>query len=534
MPRIDDVQQLLQQSIDDLQGQINSQSEQISIQLAAQRDTQEHSSAQLRELITGLSVQLMQLVNRTNDNGGNNLSRLSRVDFPKFEGEDIQGWIYRCEQFFELDSIAENRRVKIASIHLSGRALVWHQSYMRGFAAGVWPTWDEYRAAITARFGIEPFDDPLAELMKLKQLGSVAQYQEKFDVLLNRVDLSITQAISCFLSGLCEEIQCAVRMFRPASLHDAYCLAKLQEATLASITKRNRPILSKPSGVAGSFNSYKGPSGGAVSSSYQKFAPRTQGSGSQFGSRSVVSSTGSVTSRPRRILTSKEIDEKRANNMCFFCDEKYYPGHQCKGQVYSLEVMEEEEGMEMSEEGLEGSLSTLLQEDEQPLISLQALQGMNSFQTMRVIGRAGSQAIHILVDSGSTHNFLDATTAKRLRCELQKIPPLVVAVAGGAQLQCQTMCKGFTWTLLGTEYRSDAYIVSLSSCDMVLGVQWLSTLGSILWNFENLTMEFFFQGKETCAEGHQEGRNILDKGKGSEGYLPKSSNVCNKNHFRSS
>jgi len=25
---------------------------------------------------------------------------------------------------------------------------------------------------------------------------------------------------------------------------------------------------------------------------------------------------------------------------------------------------------------------------------------------------------------------------------------------------------------------------------MILGVQWLATLGSILWNFENLTMEF--------------------------------------------
>jgi len=74
--------------------------------------------------------------------------------------------------------------------------------------------------------------------------------------------------------------------------------------------------------------------------------------------------------------------------------------------------------MEMSEEGLEGSLPTLSQEDEQPLISLQALQGMNSFQTIRIIGRAGSQAIHILVDSGSTHNFPDATIAKRLTCEL--------------------------------------------------------------------------------------------------------------------
>jgi len=71
----------------------------------------------------------------------------------------------------------------------------------------------------------------------------------------------------------------------------------------------------------------------------------------------------------------------------------------------------------------------------------------------------------------------------------------VVALAGGTQLQCQRMCKGFTWSLLGTEYVTDAYIVSLGSCDMVLGVQWLSTLGSILWNFEDLTMEFFFKGR---------------------------------------
>ena len=75
-----------------------------------------------------------------------------------------------------------------------------------------------------------PFYDPLAELMKLKQLGNVAQYQEKFDMLLNRVYLSVAQAVSCFLSRLCEEIRCAVRMFKLASLHEAYCLARLQEA----------------------------------------------------------------------------------------------------------------------------------------------------------------------------------------------------------------------------------------------------------------------------------------------------------------
>ena len=77
---------------------------------------------------------------------------------------------------------------------------------MKGFAVRTWPSREGYKAAILARFGEGSFDDPLAKLVKLKQGGSVAQYQEKFDMLINRVDLSVTQSISCFLSGLSEEI----------------------------------------------------------------------------------------------------------------------------------------------------------------------------------------------------------------------------------------------------------------------------------------------------------------------------------------
>jgi len=205
MPRIDDVQQQLQQSIDDLSGQLQAQSEQVQGQLAAQKENHDRALAQLRELITGLSVQVMQLSSRapealkpggTPNPRGNNLSRLSQINFPKFEGDEVQGWIYKCEQFFELDGIGENRKVMIAAIHLSGRALVWHQSFMKDFPDGIWPSWEMYRAAILARFGEGPFDDPLAELIRLKQVGSVAQYQEQFDMLVNRVDLATVQVIS--------------------------------------------------------------------------------------------------------------------------------------------------------------------------------------------------------------------------------------------------------------------------------------------------------------------------------------------------
>jgi len=65
MPRVNDVQQQLQQAIDELQNHLNTQSKQIQGQLAAQREAQEQAQAQLRELITGLGVQVMQLSNRT-------------------------------------------------------------------------------------------------------------------------------------------------------------------------------------------------------------------------------------------------------------------------------------------------------------------------------------------------------------------------------------------------------------------------------------------------------------------------------------
>jgi len=41
-------------------------------------------------------------------------------------------------------------------------------------------------------------------------------------------------------------------------------------------------------------------------------------------------------------LSDKEIEERRANNLCFFCEEKYFSGHKCSAQVYGLKVIEEE------------------------------------------------------------------------------------------------------------------------------------------------------------------------------------------------
>ena len=46
-------------------------------------------------------------------------------------------------------------------------------------------------------------------------------------------------------------------------------------------------------------------------------------------------------------------------------------------------------------------------------MSVHAIAGATSHQTMRIRGNIKKKAIVILIDYGSTHNFLDVTVAKR-------------------------------------------------------------------------------------------------------------------------
>ncbi|KAG6769145.1 hypothetical protein POTOM_024761 [Populus tomentosa] len=54
-------------------------------------------------------------------------TRLSRVEFPTFNGDDLEEyWVFRCERFFDLDRTPEEARANLASVHLEG-----HQVFAR-------------------------------------------------------------------------------------------------------------------------------------------------------------------------------------------------------------------------------------------------------------------------------------------------------------------------------------------------------------------------------------------------------------------
>ena len=57
-------------------------------------------------------------------------------------------------------------------------------------------------------------------------------------------------------------------------------------------------------------------------------------------------------------------------------------------------------------------------------------------------------------------------------------------VANGEKIRSLGMCKEVTINLQNTQFLVDFYLIELKGCDVVLGAQWLRTLGPIRGIFE--------------------------------------------------
>ena len=94
-----------------------------------------------------------------------------------------------------------------------------------------------------------------------------------------------------------------------------------------------------------------------------------------------------------------------------------------------------------------------------PSISLQAIAGTHAPQTMWIKGSLGHQTITVLIDSGSTHNFLNEKLAKRAGLRPGQGGAFEVMVASGEKLGGSNKCLDVPITLQGTPIHVDFVIL---------------------------------------------------------------------------
>ncbi|KAG8380804.1 hypothetical protein BUALT_Bualt06G0054600 [Buddleja alternifolia] len=111
---------------------------------------------------------------------------------PKFNGnsEDLRGWLFRSEQFFDVDETPMEAKVRLATVRMEGKTLQWHQVYTKSKLTRELRMWEKYIRVLQDRFGSLLYEDPMSELMNLTQTSLVKEYLERFDELLNNEDLT--------------------------------------------------------------------------------------------------------------------------------------------------------------------------------------------------------------------------------------------------------------------------------------------------------------------------------------------------------
>jgi hypothetical protein len=200
-------------------------------------------------------------------------------------------------------------------------------------------------------------------------------------------------------------------------------------------------------------------------------------------------------------ISQIQMEERRKKGLCYNCDSKWQYGHKCQTpKLFLIDAVEMGEGsQEVSEEGedlMEFSYDEVL-----PKITLHAITGSFHPKTLCLVGSIGHQQIVILIDSGSTHNFVASIICSKSRLLVQNGNKIKVRVANGEIVEFEGSCVNIHIQLVGFVFVSNFYVIPLAGCDMVLGIQWLVTLGSITWNFKDLTMEFMMAEKIIKLQG---------------------------------
>ena len=150
--------------------------------------------------------------------------------------------------------------------------------------------------------------------------------------------------------------------------------------------------------------------------------------------------------------------------------------------MFLIESVELREGItELEEHG--DDVMEFTYDDVLPEISLHAIIHSLHPKTMRVLGWIEGQEVVILIDSGSTHNIVDTLICKRAYLLVQKDQRIKVRLANGELVVSEGNCLRVLVQLSEFYFLTDTYVIPLAGCDMVLGIQWLVTLGSISSDF---------------------------------------------------
>lgn len=378
-------------------------------------------------------------------------------------------------------------------------------------------TWTEFKTEVTERFHCKQAGDEYEQLMALRQEGTVSEYRERFEALSAPLENATEEMLrGAFMNGLAEELKCDVKLMQPKNLKELMNYAgQVEERNLVSDrlqekkehrTAKNtsgarwsefrpnpfRYSLSEPIKTHGGYSAVGGNKGGED--------PKNHSEASQVASNGGGGS--SSTQYSRRRLSEAEINRRRELGLCFHGEEKYGPNHRLKNKQLRVIMLEEPteeaqvdaEAQEAAEPNDEMALAVME-------LAMTTTNGLTGTKALKMLGRMKGAQVVVLVDCGATHNFVSLDLVERLDLPTQRVLPYLVTLGDGRRVKSDSQCPNVLLEIQGMEIVQTFYPFQLGNVDVVLGIDWLATLGETQMNWEGLYMKVRVDGQWRCLVG---------------------------------
>jgi hypothetical protein len=105
----------------------------------------------------------------------------------------------------------------------------------------------------------------------------------------------------------------------------------------------------------------------------------------------------------------------------------------------------------------------------EPTISLNSLAGFSSPQTLNIIGYIKHRKVIILVDSGSTHNYIHCHIAQENNFYICAVNNFQIMIANGGSMKCGGHCENVCLQIGEYHLKYHMFGIDMGGCDILLG-----------------------------------------------------------------
>lgn len=432
-------------------------------------------------------------------------SLTDQMELPLFDGEQADSWVLRAEQYFELSEFTEEQKLKAVRMCFVEDALLWYR-WERD--RDPFRSWNHMKERVLEQYSSMKDTSAGERLLRLRQEGTVKEFCREFIALAtNAPEVTDAMLKMAFMSGLKSKIRNGVRMFEVTTLQKMMKVARKVEAWEDDDDEESKPYgsstgrNSKPNnGGTSTFLNRANSNGPGL----QKSKPNYNQSPMVKKDKGDAGKTTTYHNRvkaPFRRLTPAEIEQRRAAGLCFRCDEKYHRNHKCPKPELTVLVMYDDG----SEEVFEEEPRETEEEDEVEAVvaevSMNSVVGLSSSRTMKLRGELGGETVIVLIDSGASHNFVSERMATKLGLVAQNTTKYGVMVAGGVKVHGRGIITGVELKLQDCTIHTSFLPLELGIADVILGVQWLDTLGETRNNWKLQRMKIKLEGEWVVLQG---------------------------------